>query len=318
MPKQFVLGGATREAYGKTLARLGADNQQIVALDADLAKSTMSILFAQKYPDRFFDMGVAEQNMIGTAAGLALGGKIPFASTFAIFASGRCFDQLRMSVAQPGLNVKVVGSHGGCTVGEDGGSHHAIEDLGLMTSLPSFTVIVPADEVETAQVVEAAVNTFGPFYIRCGRPKAAIVYDDSYKFQIGKAVLMKTGGDVTVIANGSMLAPALDAADMLASNGIDCRVLAMPTVRPIDQEAIAKAAEETGAIVTAEEHLVHGGLGSIVAQVVVESCPVPMGFVGIQNIYTKSGKPEELLICYSLTAYDIVKTVQSVLKRKKS
>lgn len=318
MPKQFVMGSSTREAYGKTLVKLGAENRQIVALDADLAKSTMSILFADKYPDRFFDFGVAEQNMIGTAAGLATCGKIPFASTFAVFASCRCFDQLRMSIAQPRLNVKVVGSHGGCTVGEDGASHHAIEDLALMTSLPGFTVVVPADEIETAQVVAAAAATPGPFYIRCGRPKAAIVYDEAYKFEIGKAALLRSGGDITLIANGSMLAPAIEAAEILEASGVDCRVLSMPTIRPIDKEAIVRAAEETGAIVTAEEHLVHGGLGSAVAHVVVENCPVPLGFVAIKDVYTKSGKPDELLKRYCLTAQDIADTASSVLKRKRS
>lgn len=318
MSKKLVLGSSTREAYGKALVKLGEENNNIVVLDADLAKSTMTYLFAKRFPERFFDMGVAEQNMIGTAAGLAISGKIAFASTFAVFASSRCFDQLRMSIAQPRLNVKVVASHGGLTVGEDGASHHAIEDIALMSSLPGFTVIVPADEIEAAQAVEAAANTYGPFYIRCGRPKAAIVHDENYRFVTGKAVLLRTGHDATLIANGSMVAVALEAADLLAAGGIDCRVLSMPTVCPIDKEAIISAAEETGTIVIAEEHLLHGGLGSIVAQVVGENCPVPLGFVAIRNTYTKSGKPEELLKRYGLTPEDVADSVQATLKRKRA
>lgn len=317
MAVKMVLGSSTREAYGKALVTLGAQDRDIVVLDADLAKSTMTILFAQKFPERFFDFGVAEQNMMGTAAGLAISGKTVFASTFAVFASSRCFDQLRMSIAQPRLNVKVVASHGGLTVGEDGASHHAIEDIGLISSLPGFRVIVPADEIEAAQAVIVAASTYGPFYIRCGRPKAPIVYDESYRFVLGKAAQLRAGRDATIIANGTMVVGALQAAEMVEAEGISCRVLSMPTVCPVDKEAIVAAAEETGAIVIAEEHLLHGGLGSIVAQVVGENAPVPLGFVAIRNTYTKSGKPEELLKRYGLAPEDIAGAVRSVVERKR-
>jgi len=305
-----------REVYGKTLVELGGENRDIVVLDADLCRSTMTQFFAQEFPERFFDCGIAEQNMIGIAAGLAASRKIPFASTFAVFAPGRCFDQLRMSVAQPGLNVKIVATHGGISVGEDGTSHQAIEDLSLIGALPGFTVIVPADAIETAQVIRAAANNYGPFYIRLCRPKVPIVYNKDYRFVLGKAVTMRQGNEVTIIAIGIMVAAALEAADNLKQEGIDCRVLNMPTLKPIDENAIIKAAAETGAIVTAEEHLEHGGLGSAVAQVVATHQPVPMGFVAIKNTYAKSGKAAELLQRYGLTAKDIEQAVRSVMRRK--
>jgi len=308
---------SSREAYGKTLVELGRQDPNIVVLDADLSKSTMTMFFAREFPDRFFDCGVAEQNMIGVAAGLAASGKTAFASTFAVFAPGRCFDQIRMSVSQPCLNVKIVATHGGITVGEDGTSHHAIEDIALATSLVGLKVVVPADAVEASQAVKVAARTPGPFYVRLGRPKVAVVHSDDYEFVLGKAVTMRPGGDATVIANGLMVAVALQAADSLSQGGVDCRVLNMSTVKPLDREAIARAAAETGAIVTVEEHQRTGGLGSAVAQVVAEECPVTMAFMGIDDIHSKSGKPQELLEKSGLTAAGIEKAVQSLLKRKR-
>jgi transketolase len=306
---------SVREAYGKALLELGVENQDIVVLDADLSKSTMTHFFAREFPERFFDCGIAEQNMVSLAAGLAASGKIPFASTFAVFAPGRCFDQIRMSIAQPQLNVKIVATHGGISVGEDGTSHQSIEDLSLICSLPGFTVIVPADAIETAQAVEAAAANYGPFYIRLCRPKIPLVYGDGYRFKLGKAVNMRQGNDATIIAIGLMVKEALEATQNLEREGIDCRVLNMPTLKPIDEAAIIKAAE-TGAIVTAEEHLEHGGLGSMVARVVSQNQPVPIEFVAIKDTYAKSGKPAELLERYGLTAKDIEQAVKSAIKRK--
>ncbi len=305
-----------REAYGKTLVELGRENPDIVVLEADLSKSTMTHFFASEFPNRFFDCGVAEQNMVSIAAGLAASGKIPFASTFAVFVPGRCFDQIRMSIAQPGQNVKLVTCHGGISVGEDGISHHSIEDLSLIGSLPGFTVIVPADAIETAQAVRVAAASHGPFYIRLCRPKMPLVYNGDYRFNLGKAVTMRQGGGVTIIAIGIMVAAALEAADNLAQKGIDCRVLNMSTLKPIDEAAIISAAAETGAIVTAEEHLQHGGLGSEVAQVVARNHPVPMEFVAIKDTYAQSGTTAELLQRYGLTAKDIEQAVRLVIKRK--
>lgn len=307
---------AAREAYGKVLVELGRENRDIMVLDADLSRSTMTHFFARAFPERFFDCGIAEQNMVGIAAGLAASGKIPFASTFAVFAPGRCFDQLRMSVAQPKLNVKLVTTHGGITVGEDGISHQSIEDLALICALPGFTVIVPADAIETVQAVRVAAASRGPFYIRLGRLKTPLVYTESYCFNLGKAVVMRPGKDVTIIALGIMVSAALEASEILNEEGIDCRVLNMPTLKPIDESAIVKAARETGAIVTAEEHLEQGGLGSAVARVVAKHHPVPMTFVAIQDTYAQSGKPAELLQRYGLTAEDIQRAVRSVVNRK--
>jgi len=308
---------ATREALGPTLVRLREEGLDIVVVDADLGVSTTARVFGAAFPERFFTVGVAEQNMIGVAAGLAAAGKIAVASTFAVFAPGRCFDQIRISVAHPHLNVKLIGSHGGITVGEDGISAQAIEDLALVCSLVGFRVIVPADVTEAAQAVEAAVRNQGPFYIRCTRAKVPVIHDDTYRFQLGKADLLRRGKDVTVIALGVMVKPALDAAASLQQEGIDCRVLNMATLRPLDEEAIVAAARETGAIVTAEEHLVHCGLGSMLSQVVTATHPVPMGFVGMKDRYAESGSPAQLLEKYGLTADDIIREVRAVLKRKK-
>ncbi len=308
---------AMREVYGKTLVELGRENPDIVVLDADLSASTMTKYFAKEFPERFFDCGIAEQNMVTIAAGLASAGKIPFASTFAVFVPGRCFDQVRVSIAHSELNVKLVVTHGGLSVGEDGATHQAIEDLSLITSLPGFTVIVPGDGIETAQAVRTAASVQGPFYIRLPRLKTPIIYTDDYKFEIGKAVELRPGKDVTVIAIGIMVAAALEAAENLYKEGIDCRVVNMPTIKPIDEAAIARAAEETGAIVTAEEHLEHGGLASAVAQVAAKNHPAPMEFVAVKDTYAESGTPAELLKKYGLTADDIEQAVKKVLKRKK-
>ncbi len=305
-----------RDTYGKTLAEIGRENTNIVVLDADLCPSTMTHHFGKDFPDRFFGIGIAEQNMIGIAAGLAASGKIPFASTFAVFAPGRCFDQIRVSVAQSNLNVKIVSTHAGLTVGEDGASHQALEDLSLIGSLPGFTVIIPADAVETAQAIKAVAIHQGPCYVRLCRPKLPTVYDDNYRFEIGKAVTIRPGTDMTVITMGVMVAAALEASDALAKEGINCRVLNMPTFKPIDIDTILKAAKETGAIVTAEEHQEHGGLGSMVARIVTTHQPVPLEFVAIKDVFGQSGKPADLMERYGLTSKGIVKAVREVIKRK--
>jgi transketolase len=306
---------STRNAYGLKLVELGKQYPDIVVLDADLSKSTMTHFFAREFPKRFFDCGIAEANMVSIAAGLAGSGKIPFASTFAVFLPGRCFDQVRMSIAQPGLNVKLVSTHSGISVGEDGISHQAIEDLSLICALPGFKVVVPADGVETASVIQTAADTFGPFYVRLGRPKVPVIFPEDYQFQLGKAVSLREGRDVTVMAIGTMVKAALDAATELKKQGVDCAVLNVSTLAPIDEEAITAAAISTGAIVTAEEHLLHGGLGSIVAQVVAKNQPVPMEFVAMRG-YAMSGKPGELLERYGLTSSAIQEAVGRVIGRK--
>jgi transketolase len=307
---------STRETYGKTLVELGRQNKDIVVLDADVSPSTMTSFFAQAFPERFFNCGLEEQNMVSIAAGLAASGKIVFASTFVVFVICRCFDQLRLCISQPNLNVKIVATHSGISVGEDGTSHQAIEDLALCCALPSFTVVVPADAIETAEAIRVAASDYGPFYIRLSRPKTPVVYPEGYHFTLGKAVTMRQGKDVTVMAVGIMVAKALEAADILARQGIDCRVINMHTLKPLDEAAIVKAASETGAIVVAEEHLAQGGLGSRVAQIIAKEKPVPVGFVNLDDRYAVSGKAEELLQRYGLTARDIEESVKSVVKRK--
>ncbi|MDH4300233.1 MAG: transketolase family protein [Dehalococcoidia bacterium] len=307
---------STREIYGKTLVELGRQNKDIVVLDADVSPSTMTSFFAREFPDRFFNCGLQEQNMISIAAGLAASGKTVFASTFAVFVVCRCFDQLRLCISQPNLNVKIVATHGGISVGEDGISHQAIEDVALCCSLPGFTVVVPADAVETAAAVRTAASVYGPFYIRLGRPKTPIVYPEGYHFTLGKAVTMRQGKDATIVATGIMVAKALEAADILARQNIDCRVLNMHTIKPLDQTSIVEAASETGAVVVAEEHLAQGGLGSRVAQILAKEGPVPMEFVNLGDRYAMSGKAEELLHRYGLTAEDIERSVKSAVKRK--
>lgn len=307
---------ATRDAYGEALKELGAINPNIVVLDADLTKSTKTSVFAKAFPERFFNMGIAEQNLIGTAAGLAAAGKIPFASTFAIFATGRAYEQIRNSVAYPKLNVKIAATHAGLTVGEDGASHQALEDIALMRAIPNMTVIVPADAEETRQAVNLAAEMKGPVYLRLGRPGVPVLFDENYKFAVGKAVTVAEGTKATVIATGIMVGIALEATEMLRGEGIDVRVLNMATIKPIDREAIITAAKETGAIVTAEEHNVIGGLGSAVAEVIGESCPVHLMRVGVQDTFGESGKPDALLEKYGLTAGNIVAAVKTVIARK--
>jgi transketolase len=307
---------STREAYGRVLVELGEQYKDIVVLDADLSRSTMTKYFADQFPERFFQCGLEEQNMMSIAGGFAASGKIPFASTFAVFAACRCFDQVRVCIAQPKLNVKVVATHGGITVGEDGASHHAIEDLALYCSLPGFNVVVPADGIETAEAIKAAVAANGPFYIRLGRPKFPTVNKDGYSFKLGKAVTLRDGKDATIMACGVMISKALEAAKELATQGIECRVLNMSTLKPLDEAAVVAAATQTGAIVVAEEHLLQGGLGSRVAQVIVREKPVPMGFVAINDIYTKSGKPDELLQKDGLTAEAIQQAVKAAVVKK--
>jgi len=307
----------TREAFGKALTELGEQYPNIIVLDADLSRSTMTKYFAQAFPERFIQCGLAEQNMISIAAGLATCGKIPFASTFAVFASSRCFDQVRMSVAQPRTNVKVVSTHGGITVGEDGSSHQAIEDISLYCSLPNFNVVVPADSIETVEVIRAAAATEGPFYVRLGRSKTPVVYTSGCSFMLGKADMLLEGREATIIATGIMVYKAMEAADSLSKSGIKCRVINMSSIKPVDRQAIETAAVDTGAIVTAEEHLLHGGLGSIVAQVLASGTPAPLASVGIKDTYCKSGKPEELLEANGLTTGDIVDAVRSVMARKR-
>ncbi len=307
---------ATRDAYGKALVLLGAENPDVVVLDADLAKSTKTIDFLKIYPERFFDMGIAEQNLIGTAAGLAAAGKIPFASTFAIFATGRAFEQIRNSVAYTKLNVKIAASHAGLTVGEDGASHQAVLDIAIMRALPNMTVIVPADPVETMTAVFAAAAMKGPVYIRLGRPVVPVLFPDDYEFKVGKAVTLREGKDVAILACGIMTAESLKAAGELEKEGISARVLNMSTIKPLDKEAIIKAARETGALVTAEEHSIIGGLGGAVAEVLAENAPTPLERVGVKDTFGESGKPQELLVKYGLTAKDIKEAVYRVLKRK--
>ena len=310
------MGKATREAYGDALRDVGAENKDIVVLDADLSKSTKTAVFAKAHPDRFFNVGIAEQNLMGTAAGLAAAGKIPFVSTFAMFAAGRAFEQVRNSICYPKLNVKIAATHAGLTVGEDGASHQAIEDISLMRSIPNMTVIVPADATEARKAVEFAAKYKGPVYLRLGRSSTPDIFGDSYEFEHGKAVQLADGKDLTIIATGIMVAPARKAAEELIEMGISARVLNIHTIKPIDKEAIAKAAQETGAIVTCEEHSIIGGLGSAVAEVIVESTPVPLERVGVMDTFGESGKPDALLVKYHLTTADIVKAAKRVISRK--
>ncbi|MDQ0285118.1 transketolase [Desulfofundulus luciae] len=307
---------ATRDAYGEALVELGRENPDVVVLDADLAKSTKTIGFAKYFPERFFDMGIAEQNMIGTAAGLAAAGKIPFCSTFAIFATGRAFEIIRNSVAYSRLNVKIAASHAGITVGEDGGSHQSVEDIALMRSLPNMTVFVPADAVETRAAVRAAVQIQGPVYIRLGRPGVPVLHGDDFHFEPGRAVTMREGNDATIIATGIMVATALEAAGLLEQEGIRVRVVNMHTIKPLDEEAVIAAARETGVIVTAEEHSVIGGLGGAVAETVCARHPVPVYRVGVPDVFGESGKPGELLEKYGLTAAHLAARVREAVKRK--
>jgi transketolase len=308
---------ATREAYGKALAALGQENTNVVVLDADLSKSTKTADFKKVCPDRFLNMGIAEGNMMSVAAGLSACGKIPFVSTFAIFAAGRAFEQIRNSICYPGLNVKVCATHAGITVGEDGASHQSVEDVSLMRSIPGMTVICPSDDVETEAVIKAIAEYKGPCYVRLGRAAVSTVNDNAeYKFQIGKAVTLRKGTEATIIASGIMVEAALDAYNLLAEEGIKVQVINIHTIKPLDVEAIVNAAKETGAIVTAEEHSIIGGLGSAVCEAVSENSPVPVVRVGIKDTFGESGKPSELLKAYGLTAEDIAVAVKKAIELK--
>jgi transketolase len=307
---------ATRDVYGETLAGLGESIKDIVVLDADLSGSTKTNIFAKKFPERFFNMGVSEADMMGTAAGFAAAGKIPFASTFAIFASGRAWEQVRQSIAYPKLNVKIVATHGGITVGEDGGSHQSVEDIALMRAIPNMTVIVPCDGIETKSVIREIINYNGPVYVRLARGKFPLVLPEDYKFTIGKGAVVRDGKDATIIAAGLMVSHALEAAAMLEKEGLNIRVINMPTIKPIDRELIVKAAKETGAIVTCEEHSIIGGLGEAVAAVVSEEHPVPVKRFGIEDRFGQSGVAEELLVHYGLMPKDIEKAVKEIVARK--
>jgi transketolase len=311
------MGLATREAYGEILKELGEKHQNIVVLDADLSKSTKTAVFAKAFPQRFFNVGIAEQNLMGIGAGLAAGGKIPFVSTFAMFAAGRAFEQIRNSICYPRLNVKIAATHAGLTVGEDGASHQSIEDISLMRSVPNMTVIVPADAEETRKAVTFAAEYDGPVYIRLGRMSVPDLFTSDYQFEHGKAVQIVNGSDVTIIATGIMVGSAKQAAEQLKEAGISARVLNIHTIKPIDQAAIMKAAADTGAIVTCEEHSIIGGLGSAVAEVLVENAPVPMERIGVKDTFGESGTPSTLLVKYQLTADDIVAAAKKVISRKK-
>lgn len=297
---------ATREAYGKTLVEL-VENKDIVVLDADLAGATKTAMFKKACPERFFDMGIAEGDMMGTAAGLAVSGKIPFASTFAIFAAGRGFEQIRNSICYPNINVKIAATHAGVTVGEDGGSHQAIEDISLMRSLPNMVVLNPADAVEARQMVLAAAEYVGPMYLRFGRAATPVIHDDSYKFELGKGEVVKEGKDVSIIATGIMVAKALEAAETLKVEGIDAEVINISTIKPLDNELVLASAKKTGKVVTAEEHSIIGGLGSAVCELLAEEHPVKVTRIGVKDCFGQSGTPAALLEHYGLTAADIVK-----------
>ncbi|MCR4431774.1 MAG: transketolase family protein [Tepidanaerobacteraceae bacterium] len=305
---------ATREAYGQALAELGEEIREIVVLDADLSKSTKTSVFAKKFPDRFFNIGIAEQNLMGTAAGFATCGKIPFASTFAIFAAGRAFEQIRNSICYPNLNVKIAATHAGITVGEDGATHQSVEDMALMRAIPHMVVINPADAEEAKQAVRAAALHKGPVYLRFGRHPVETIFDKNYRFEIGKGVILREGKDVAIIATGVMVGESLKAAETLSKKGIEAMVVNISTLKPIDKEVIVKAAE-CGAIVTAEEHNIIGGLGSAVAEVLAETRPTIMKRIGIADEFGQSGNPDELLKLYHLTADDIAGAAEE-LKRK--
>ena len=308
---------ATREAYGNALAEFG-DKYNFVVLDADLAAATKTGVFKKKFPERFFDCGIAEGNLMTVAAGLAAAGQIPFASTFAMFAAGRAFEQIRNSIGYPHLNVKIGATHAGITVGEDGATHQCLEDLGTMRTIPGMAIVNPADATEARAAVEWAINYYGPVYLRFGRLAVPVLFDkDSYKFEFGKGVTLADGSDVTIIATGIMVDMALTAREMLAAEGISARVINMHTIKPLDREAVLKAAADTGAIVTAEEHNIIGGLGSAVAEVVCEERPVPVLRVGVEDKFGKSGKVPALLELYGLTPAAIAAKAREAVKLKK-
>ncbi|MCL1982170.1 MAG: transketolase family protein [Clostridiales bacterium] len=304
---------ATRQAYGKALVEFGAKYSNLVVMDADLSKSTMTAEFGKAYPERFFNMGIAEQNMYAVAAGLAISGKTVCASTFAMFATGRAFEIIRNSIGYTKANVKICATHAGITVGEDGASHQTFEDIALMRTIPGMTVINPSDGVSAKILLERAIELDGPVYMRLGRAAVPVFYKEDAELEIGKGSCIRDGKDVTVIATGIMVGKALEAASVLAEKGVDARVVDMHTIKPLDKEMIVKAARETRGIVTAEEHSVIGGLGSAVAEAVVSSCPVKMAFIGQRDVFGESGKPDELLAKYAMDVSDIVRAAEGLL-----
>ncbi len=306
-----------RDAYGDTLVELGKEDERIVVFDADLSGSTKTAKFAKAFPERFFNMGIAELDMMNAAAGMATCGKIPFVSTFAIFGTGRAWEAVRQTICYPNLNVKIVCTHGGITVGEDGASHQALEDVANMRNIPNMRVIVPADDIETRQVIRKIAYEDGPFYVRLSREKFPRIFDENYKFEIGKGHVLIEGEDVTVIANGVMTSFALLAAEILEREGISVEVIHMPSVKPIDVELIVKSAQKTKAVVTAEEHSIIGGLGSAVAEVLVENFPVPMERLGTPDVFGRSGKGWELLHYFKLDENGIIERVKKVIERKR-
>ena len=308
---------STRDGFGEGLLELGRENKDIVVLSADLTDSTRAAWFKKEFPERFFGLGVAEQDMFGTAAGLALMGKIPFACTFGVFASGRAWDQIRVSVAYMNLNVKIAGTHGGISVGPDGATHQAIEEIALMRIIPNMTVVVPCDALEAKRATIEAGSIKGPVYLRLGRSGVPMITKPGDSFKIGKANTLRDGKDLTIFACGQMVSEALSACDILAKDGIKARVINLHTTKPIDRDTVIKAAMETGALVTAEEHTVMGGFGSAIAEVVSQSCPVPVKMVGVQDRFGVSGEPDELFRYFHLTANDIVKAAKDALQMKK-
>jgi len=313
---ELKAGMATREAFGKALVELGGKNKDVVVCDADLSKSTYTAGFAKEFPGRFIECGIAEMNMVGIGSGLASGGKIPFVSSFSCFVINKGFEQLRVTAAFPNVNLKVVGTHSGISIGEDGPSQMSIEDLGLACSLPGFTVLCPADEVSMAALIHASAAHFGPVYIRAGRAKVPVIYPAGQEFVIGKGIELVEGTDATIIATGLLVAEAIRAAESLEADGISARVIDLHTVKPLDREIIARAAAETRAIVVCEEHLLDAGLGVRVAQVVSETRPCVMEFVGIRNTYAESASPDELLDKYGLRAKDVAQAVRRAIARK--
>jgi transketolase len=309
-------GPATRTAFGEALLELGRQNPNLVVVDGDVGNSTRTDYFGDEFPERFINVGIAESNLVGVASGLCASGKDVLAASFAVFLMCNAFDQIRMSLAFPNVGVKLAGSHSGISIGEDGPSQMAIEDIALATALPNFTVLAPADAPSARAATMAMFDIEGPVYLRTGRPETPVVYPDGIDFEIGKSIQVREGKDVTLITCGLMVAAALDAAEILKQDGIQARVLDMHTLKPIDEEAIVRAARDTGAIVTAEEHLLAGGLGSSVARVLVEQQPVPVAMVGIHDTYAESGKPEELLKKYKLMPEDIVAAAHQAIARK--
>ena len=318
MPKyELKIGAATREAWGKALVELGRENPNVVVCDADLAKSTFTHLFQKEFPERFFSCGIAESNMVSIGAGMAASGKLAFVASFAAFVINKGFEQLRVTVAYPNVNLKVVGTHAGISIGEDGPSQMSAEDLGLACALAGFVVLSPADEVSMFALVKAAAAHVGPVYIRAGRTKVPVIYDANQKFEIGKSIQLTDGNDVTIISHGLMVAESLKAAEILLAEGIGARVIDMHTIKPLDHEAITRAAVETGAIAVVEEHFVKSGLGVLVAQVVAETHHCAMAFFGVDDRYAESGTPEQLLEHYHMNAAAVVNAARQAMMRKK-